>query len=54
MIVVSSIDQSFLKVYLIRLWNDSNWVKITDNYDFSITDEGMAEEKKRIQEKRLY
>ena len=51
---VSSLDQSLLRVNLTKLWDHSNWVEIVDSYYFSITDEGMAEEEKRIQEKRLY
>jgi hypothetical protein len=50
---VSSLDQAYLKVDLTKLWNDSKWVEITDGNEFSITEEGMAEEEKRIQENRI-
>lgn len=39
---VSSMDQSYLKLDLVKLWNNSNLVKITENNEFIITDEGMA------------
>ena len=50
---VSSLDQAYLKVDLIKLWNNSNLVEITDGNEFSITDEGMADEEKRIKENRI-
>ncbi|KAA2282478.1 MAG: hypothetical protein AB7V56_00500 [Candidatus Nitrosocosmicus sp.] len=51
--IVSSMDQSYLKLDLGKLWNNSNLVKITDSNEFTITDEGMAEEEKRIKENRI-
>ena len=50
---VSSLDQAYMKLDLIELWTNSNLVEITDGNQFSITDEGMAEEEKRIQEDRI-
>ena len=50
---VSSLDQAYMKLDLIELWNNSNLVEIIDGNQFSITDEGMAEEEKRIQEDRI-
>ena len=50
---VSSLDQAYLKVDLIKLWNNSNLVEITDGNELSITDEGMADEEKRIKENRI-
>lgn len=50
---VSSMDQAYMKLDLIKLWNNSNLVKTTDSNEFSITDEGMAEEEKRIKENRI-
>lgn len=47
---VSSLDQAYLKLDLVKLWNNSNLVEITNGNQFSITDEGMAEEEKRIKE----
>ncbi|WP_458719218.1 hypothetical protein [Candidatus Nitrosocosmicus sp. R] len=42
-----------MKVDLIKLWNDSKLVEISNGNEFSITDEGMAEEEKRIRENRI-
>ena len=50
---VSSLDQAYMKLDLIELWDNSNLVEIIDGNQFSITDEGMAEEEKRIQEDRI-
>lgn len=50
---VSSLDQAYLKLDLVKLWNNSNLVEITNGNQFSITDEGMAEEEKRIKEDRI-
>ncbi len=50
---VSSLDRAYLKPDLVKLWNNSNLVEITNGNGFSITDEGMAEEEKRIHEDRI-
>ena len=50
---VSSLDQAYLKVDLIKLWNNSKLVEISNGNEFNITDEGMAEEEKRIRENRI-
>lgn len=50
---VSSLDQAYLKLDLVKLWNNSNLVEITNGNQFSITDEGMAEEEKRIKEDKI-
>ena len=50
---VSSLDQAYWKLDLVKLWNNSNLVEITNGNEFSITDEGMAEEEKRIQDDRI-
>ncbi|WP_148687086.1 hypothetical protein [Candidatus Nitrosocosmicus hydrocola] len=50
---VSTMDKAYINIDLVKLWNNSNLVKITDTNEFSITDEGMAEEEKRIKENRI-
>jgi KaiC/GvpD/RAD55 family RecA-like ATPase len=50
---VSEMDQAYTKVDLVKLMNNSNLITITDGNEFSITEEGMAEEEKRIQEDRI-
>ena len=49
----STMDKAYINIDLVKLWNNSNLVKITDTNEFSITDEGMAEEEKRIKENRI-
>jgi hypothetical protein len=51
--VVSSQDQAYKEVDLIKLMSNSNLVEITDGNEFIITEEGMNEEEKRIQEDRI-
>ncbi len=38
---VSSLDQAYLKVDLIKLWNNSKLVEIIDGNEFSITDDPL-------------
>ncbi|MGD9533662.1 MAG: hypothetical protein AB7V56_07825 [Candidatus Nitrosocosmicus sp.] len=40
---VSLQDKSYLELDLIKLWNNSNLVVITDDNQFSITELGMTE-----------
>ncbi|WP_148685766.1 hypothetical protein [Candidatus Nitrosocosmicus hydrocola] len=51
--VVSSQDQTYKEVDLVKLMSNSNLIEITDGNEFIITEEGMNEEEKRIQEDRI-
>ncbi len=51
--VVSSQDQTYKEVDLVELMSNSNLIEITDGNEFIITEEGMNEEEKRIQEDRI-
>lgn len=50
---VSLQDKSYLELDLIKLWNNSNLVVITDDNQFSITELGMTEEERRIKENKV-
>jgi hypothetical protein len=51
--VVSSQDQTYKEVDLVKLMSNLNLIEITDGNEFIITEEGMNEEEKRIQEDRI-
>ncbi len=51
--VVSTQDQTYKEVDLVKLMSNSNLIEITDGNEFIITEEGMNEEEKRIQEDRI-
>lgn len=51
--VVSSQDQVYKEVDLVKLVSNSNLIEITDGNEFIITEEGMNDEEKRIQEDRI-
>lgn len=51
--VVSSQDQAYKEVDLVKLMSNSNLIEITEGNEFIITDEGLNEEEKRIQEDRI-
>lgn len=44
---VSLLDKSYLEPDLIKLWNNTDWVKIDDLNNFMITEEGMIEEEEK-------
>jgi len=51
--VVSSQDQVYKEVDLVKLVSNSNLIEITDGNEFIITEEGMNNGEKRIQEDRI-
>lgn len=51
--VVSSQDEAYKEVDLVKLMSNSHLIEITDDNEFIITEEGMNDEEKRIQEDRI-
>lgn len=50
---VSLLDKSYLEPDLIKLWNNTDWVKIDDLNNFMITEEGMIEEERKIKDNKI-